>query len=445
MLSPEQKTIGRREFIKAAAALPAVGAYVAVREFTGSRVRCGIIGTGGEGQVLLESAPVNMLDVVCLADINPLHQQQGQAVIEQRWGHKLGKDDIIGDDYRKMLERSDIEAVIIATPLFLHAQMTIDALEAGKHVLCEKTMAYTVDDCRKMRDVAQRTGKTLQIGHQRFYNPLYHKAKQMIDEGLLGDIYHVRALWHRNTDWRRPVDPNWEGAFGDFVRRFGYDSVEHLINWRLYRKYSGGLMTELASHQVAITNWFFGDTRPVAVSASGGLYHYKQDGREIEDHMYVIWEYPDNRTVSYSSILTNRLDHYSEQVMGTKGTLYLTGETDVMFFPEPGAEPPKAEAAAPTEVGVQTAQAGGAVMQASDSRGADAAGSAVGGTGGGGGDIKAAYTEELKGFAHTIRNGGPNYCDAQRGLDAAIACLAANQARDEKRRVSLSEPPLAAA
>ena len=102
---------------------------------------------------------------------------------------------------KDLLARDDIEAVIIASPLWQHAPMAIAALEAGKHVFCEKTMAKTIDECIAMNDAAEASGKNLQIGHQRFYSPIYHEMYRLVMGGVLGDVLHIRCQWHRNGNW----------------------------------------------------------------------------------------------------------------------------------------------------------------------------------------------------------------------------------------------------
>ena len=132
-----------------------------------------------------------------------------------------------------------------------------------------------------------------EVGHQRFYNGVYQAAYEgIVKAGLLGELYHARLVWHRNGNWRRHIDlpsPDYDAS------RWGYPSYDHLINWRLYKKYSRGHMAELASHQVAVADWFFGATAEAAVG-SGGVYRFK-DGREVPDHTYVTLEYPGGRTV----------------------------------------------------------------------------------------------------------------------------------------------------
>lgn len=425
MLTPEQKQVGRRNFLKAAATLPVILAYGASRAIA-KPVRCGIIGGGAgdsEGRVLMENAPADVMKIVAVAEINPNNRNQALDVLRR----KFVADPKGYEDYNEMLRDADIEAVIVSAPLWKHAEMSIAALNAGKHVFCEKTMAKTMDECQAMMDTARQTGLNLQIGHQRFYNDIYHQAKKMIDEGVLGDIRHIRMLWHRNTNWRRQVQ---EPDLNFDPRTWGYESVDQWRNWRLFNKYSEGLMTELASHQIAIANWF-NNSIPRSVCASGQIALYKDD-REVWDHVYGIFEYPNDVTVTYSSIQSNDFDNYYEEVMGTKGTLILTGETDALLFSS-------LKDAKSTEVTVEKTD-GGPVMKASESRTADAAGGAsVGGGGAGGGNrVLRAYTDELRGFCETIREGAPNLCTGQDGYNAALAVLTANESIRTGKKIDLT-------
>lgn len=422
MLDEAQKQVGRRNFLKAAAAAPALGALGWSAIAGGRPLGVGIVGVGGQGGVLLEQTNSGLMQFVAVCDI--FEPNRRKAVDKCRRLH--GCEPYEYDDYRKMLERDDIDAVLIATPLWLHAPMAIDALKAGKHVFSEKTMAYSVADGQAMIAAAQSAGRVLQIGHQRRYNDLYRQAVQMVTSGLIGDVRHIRALWHRNGDWRRkvpdtPFDP----------RPWGYADMEHLINWRLYRKHSQGLMTELGSHQVDVANWITG-AHPSAVVASGGIHHYP-DGREVNDHVYAIFEYPGGLTLTYSSIQTNQFDQYYEAIMGTRGTILLQGEGEAFLF----AEADRASKA--TEVTVTSTAGGTPVLEASASRAADAsAGSAT--TQAAVASSLVPYHNELEAFAYSVRTGEPPRCGGAEALAAARAVLAANEAMQTRSRVELATP-----
>jgi predicted dehydrogenase len=328
-------------------------------------------------------------------------------------------------DYKEMLAKEDIEGVIIATPLWAHAEHTVTCLDAGKHVLCEKMMAWDVDGCERMRQAARRTGRVLEIGYQRFYSAMYQAAYEgIIKAGTLGDIYTARIAWHRNGNWRRTGDPP-TPAYDPSP--WGYKDWEHLLNWRLYKQYSRGLLAELGSHQVNIVNWFFGAV-PETVHGTGSVARWK-DGREVDDHVYATFEYPGGRTATFSSIESNAFDHYYEVFFGTKGTLVLKGEAEAYLFEEGGS-------ARPTGIEL-TAASSGPVLEASESRTADAAGQSRSATATGG-DRLAAYRHEISAFCAAVRTGAPLACGPDKAIGSAVACLRAFDAIEQKTRLSVA-------
>ena len=424
-LTPEQQTVGRRNFLKAVAGVPALaglGVAAATRgPVAGGPVKVGFIGVGGEGRVLLAQVDPAFADVKALCDINPAQLMRADEVLA-----KTGKPKATHyADYKEMLAKEDIEGVIIATPLWSHAEHTVTCLDAGKHVLCEKMMAWDVEGCERMRQAARRSGRVLEIGYQRFYSAMYQAAYEgIIKAGTLGEIYTARIAWHRNGNWRRAGDPP-TPAYDPSP--WGYKDWEHLLNWRLYKQYSRGLLAELASHQVNIVNWFFGAV-PEFVHGSGSVARWK-DGREVDDHVYATFEYPGGRTATFSSIESNAFDHYYEVFFGTKGTLLLKGEAEAFLFEEGGS-------ARPTGIEV-TAAAAGPVLEASESRVADAAGQSRSATASGG-DRLAAYRQEISAFCAAVRTGAPLACGPDKAIGSAVACLRAFDAIEQKTRLSVA-------
>ena len=162
------------------------------------------------------------------------------------------------------------------------------------------------------------------MGLQRRSSVLYQVAMEMVRKGALGKVMFVRANWHRNSNWRRPVpDPKFE----------------RLINWRMYKEYSGGLLAELCSHQLDVANWAFG-AAPVSVIATGGIDYWK-DGREVCDNVQAIYEYPEGRKFLWSGVLYNEHFQFEEEIMGDLGTLVITLGKG-MFYREPVAKVSKA-------------------------------------------------------------------------------------------------------
>ena len=207
-------------------------------------------------------------------------------------------------DYRKLLESKDIDGVIISSPLNWHAPIVLDALAAGKHVFCEKAMARTLDECKAIYDTYNQSEKVLYFCMQRMYDEKYIKGMQMIHSGLIGDVVGMRCHWFRNADWRRPV-PSPE--------------LERKINWRLYKASSGGLMTELACHQLEVCNWA-AKRMPVSIMGMGDIVYWK-DGREVYDSVNVTYRYSDGTKIAYESLIANKFNGMEDQILGSKGTM----------------------------------------------------------------------------------------------------------------------------
>ncbi len=414
-LTPEQQTIGRRNFLKALAGTPALavlGAAAAIEgPIRGGPVRIGFVGVGAQGRVLLANTLPSHADVRAICDINPTSLAKSDEIIAKQ-GRPAARHYV---EWRDMLQKEDLEAVITALPLWMHAEVAASCLEAGKHVLCEKMMAWDAAGCERMAASAESGGRVLEIGHQRRYNPIYRAAYDgIVRKGLLGDVYYARLVWHRNSDWRRKGEP----PSRDFdASRWGYPTFDHLLNWRLYWKYSKGLFAELACHQVDIANWFFG-AAPTGVTATGGLYRFNDGRREVYDHVYATFQYPHGRTATFSSIESSAFDDYYEAYFGTKATLILQREREAFLFEEGADRQPtgievssKAQAALDASE-TQTPPAGGAARQA-----------------GGREASRPSYTQfEVSGFCAAIRTRTPLACGAEDAMVSARSCILANDA-----------------
>ncbi len=305
----KQPDVTRRDFLKtaantvaAASSLAGLGApAILSAQSAGNPVRYGFIGPGTEGCTLLKFLATQTEGrCVAICDIYPPNLKKGIETI--------GSNPTPYDDYRKMLEHKDMDAVMIATPLNLHAAMIVDSLKAGKHVFVEKTMYFKEEEGDQIRQAMAANPKlVVQVGLQRRSSVLYQIAMEMIRKGALGKLMFVRAQWHRNSNWRRPVpDPK----------------LERQINWRMYKEYSGGLLAELASHQTDVANWAF-ESEPISVYATGGIDYWK-DGRETCDNVEAIFEYSGGRKMTWSSILYNAHLDFNEQILGDRGSLIIT-------------------------------------------------------------------------------------------------------------------------
>lgn len=294
-------SISRREFVSGAAALSglvALGIPVLGKPLSSNDViQVGLIGCGARGSglaALMQSMPE--LKLVACCDIQPGNLANGMS--------KADKSAKAYSDYRKILEDKNIDAVVIATPLYLHYPMSVAALAAGKHVYVEKTMAYDIpqslDLVRKLKD----SELVFQIGFQYRYYGLYRKVKEIIDQNWLGKITHFECQYNRNSNWRYPVkDPK----------------MERVVNWRMYKESCGGPLSELCAHQIDMVNFLL-NNHPLKVTAIGGVDYWK-DGRETYDNIRAIYEYPNGIKSSVTSVLSNAYNGYNIRILGDKATV----------------------------------------------------------------------------------------------------------------------------
>jgi predicted dehydrogenase len=486
-LKPEEKEAGqktyadavvsRRGFMKgflaagAAAAVVTPAVYFGYKEWEGRPVKAGLIGAGDEGGVLAGEHPKDYLQFIAYSDIRPYNQERifkGEPTGPRKgfnaiYGSEAKKNITLYEDYHKLLENPDIEAVVIALPLHLHAPVAIAAMRAGKHVLCEKLMAWNVGQCKDMIRVAKETNRILTIGHQRHYSLLYAHAVELLasdrdpdlkdEDRLIGDIRHIRAQWHRNNSWLYPADyAAWpeklaagvpqpkirDGWFPPVLERdfaalagdekklheYGFKNMQELVRWRLYDRTGGGLMAELGSHQLDACSIFLNKVHPLSVQAVGGKFFYRdawEPGREADDGVFVTFEFPgpnhakdkdDIVVVTYSSVNTSSFGGYGEVVMGSRGTLVVEEERDIMLLPE--KNPFKKAGDKPTTQTVSTAGGGKPAVDSSSTTGGSGPAVAVPGTPSGG-PVSRGYTEEMAHFAHCVRM----FQKAQKASDTA--------------------------
>lgn len=271
------------------------------------RVNIGFIGPGSRGKELIRQLlRTPGVEIAAQCDVyEPRFAEVNELV---------GKNVPSYKDYRELLQRQDLDAIFIATPPLFHASYSIAAMQSGRPVYCEKTIGFTPADCTNLVDAAARTGQILQVGHQMRYGSWIADSVARIRRGDIGEPTHVYGYWHRSDNWRREV-PN--------------PSLEHLMNWRLYRESSGGLLEELGSHHIDIANWVFGEQpQTVTGTTSIAVYH---DGRTVGDNVQAVFGYTKGRRMFFSSLTDNGLMADQVWVYGTDGSLQITLE-DATFY-----------------------------------------------------------------------------------------------------------------
>ena len=292
----------RREFIGSAAAATALAAApgaisAKTSELDGDVLRTGHIGTGRQGQKLLRLAhELPGYEVGAICDNLPFRLDEAREIV--------GDGPHAVDNYRRVLDDPDIDVVFIATPLYFHAEPLLAALDAGKHVYCEKVLVKGLDQIETVKPVLAETKQIVQVGYQHRYSNMLRRVARIIESGKIGSISRVECQFNRNGDWRRRVpSPEYERA----------------VNWRMYREYSSGLTAELSSHQMDIVQWLL-DSRPRSVAGFGGIDFWK-DGRTTYDNTNLLINYENNVDVTYTCLTTNAFGGFRMTFLGTKGTI----------------------------------------------------------------------------------------------------------------------------
>lgn len=307
----------RRDFIRTGSLLAGSALTIPITglgSIFGDRVyKVGILGYGDRGSGLhnIFNQLPEKFQVTAVCDSLDFRLDNAK----KKWS---GKKINYYSDYRKMLEEKDLDIVVVSTPLNGHFEQGKATIEAGKHLYIEKTMTFTADQAVQLVDIAKRHPKqVVQVGHQYRYSPLYFRVKEMINNGYLGKVTQVDARWDRNHNWRRAVHS---------------PELERLINWRMYREYSGGLAAELLSHQMDFIHWAF-DSVPSTVYGTGGIDHFK-DGRETFDNIQVSLRYAEEGMIgSFGATCSNKHEGYHFKIKGTKGMVSLLMDEGI-FYPE---------------------------------------------------------------------------------------------------------------
>jgi predicted dehydrogenase len=323
--------IDRRSFLRSTAAVGAglvfspmvSGAADDVKK--ADNINVALLGAGAQGQILIDAGlkiPGLRFKAVC--DIWADYNQKRASRYLKTYHHENNTY----LDYREMLDKEkDLDAVIIATPDFWHAEHTIAALKAGLHVYCEKEMSNTLEGARKIVQAANETDRLLQIGHQRRSNPRYiHCYEKLIKEAkLMGRITTVNGQWNRaaRPDIGTPKKYVIDQAT---LEKYGFKDMDQFRNWRWYKGLGGGPIVDLGSHQIDIYNWFL-EAKPKSVIAGGGTDYYDKETHQWYDNVMAIYEYQTSSgTVRafYQTITTNSSQGYFESFMGDQATLVIS-------------------------------------------------------------------------------------------------------------------------
>lgn len=332
----------RRHFLAAAAASPLL-AQVRARS-AHDQIQIAIIGAGGQGTGDVQSSIAGGAKLVAASDI-----YQGRLT---RVNEVFGKDVFVTRDYREVLARADVDAVIIATPDHWHQKIAIDAMNASKDVYLEKPMVQLIGDGQPLIDAQRKTGRILQVGSQRVSSIVYQKAQELMQSGAIGQLNMVEAWWDRNSAigaWQYSIPPDATPDNIDWDRFLGRApkvpfEPTRLFRWRNYRDYGTGVAGDLFVHLFSGMHFVTGAIGPTRVYAAGGLRFWK-DGRDVPDVLLGLYDYPQTaRHPAFNLALrVNFVDGGAEnsgfRFIGTEGILAIGNGVKVSKTPreaEPG-------------------------------------------------------------------------------------------------------------
>lgn len=338
------QTVPRRRFLQTTATAASALTFAPLTSFgaigANDRIRFAVIGCGGMGtghlHSLMKRSTEDNIKVIAVSDVYQRRLTRAKKICQ-------GEGYL---DYRKVLERDDIDAVLIATPDHWHAKISIDAMDAGKHVYVEKPMTHTVEQALALRDAVKHTGRILQVGPNGTASDSYWKAHEAIKGGRIGQVTWAHGSYNRNArvclfNDHQKVDPAagpdktgedyidwdmWLGHQWNLAPKIPWNA-EHFFRFRKYWPYNGGVATDLLYHKLApllIAIAGPNGEYPLRVNANGGLY-VEKDGRDIPDTFLMTADYPSDWSLFLVSTLTNDAG-LPDRIYGKYGTMELGGE-----------------------------------------------------------------------------------------------------------------------
>ncbi len=291
-------------------------------------IQIALIGAGGQGQYDTRVAvQVPGVKLVAVADCYDGRLARSKEV----WGNDI----LATRDYREVLARTDIDAVIIGTPDHWHRQASVDAMKAGKDVYCEKPMIHVYEDGPAMIEAARATSRILQVGSQRVSSIIYSKAKDLLSSGAIGQLNMVTAHWDRNSSmgaWNYTVPPDASPETCDWTRFLGTApsipfNSEHFFQWRKWKAYGSGVAGDLFVHLFSGTHFITQTNGPLRAMATGGLRFWK-DGRDAPDVLVGLFDYKEGFNLS---LRVNFVDGGEESealiFTGSEGTMEIQGDS----------------------------------------------------------------------------------------------------------------------
>lgn len=404
--------MNRRDFLQAASAATLASSSLGRAATPAVKpVRLGVIGAGSRGQEdMRQFLQVPGVSITAICDVYPPRYAQVNRL--------CGREIPATANPLELLERNDVDAVLIASPVGLHAEHVIAAARSGRPILGEKALGFTAEDNQRILAEVLRAKVLFQIGHEYRYAPWVKESMRRVHAGEIGMPTHVSAYWNRNGNWRRAVPTPDPGG-----------KLERLINWRLYRETSGGLGTELGSHHIDIANWVFGE-QPESVLGTNSIVVY-HDGRTVGDNVQSVFNYSRGRRLTFTSITDNAKNGNELWIYGTEGSVQITIEDATFYYEKNKSNKPSADKAVSKTIVERGVVTGASYSTANEMpyRGPGErvdTGSSVDPT-----------LESIRSFIGAVRGENAIDADAHVGFASGIACAVAHDAVFAEQRMPI--------
>jgi predicted dehydrogenase len=326
--------IKRRTLLASGAAMPAAS-YSRVLG-ANDRIGVGLVGCGGRGRYDMELFQKEGAEVRALCDVWPrrIEQARENAPRAKAYG-----------DHRELCENKDVDVVLVGTPDHWHADVSIDAMDAGKDVYCEKPLTYRREEGPRIVRAARMNNRICQAGLQQRSGPQYMKARdEYVRGGKLGRVTYVHSWWHGGTPrplklhfTQKPPDLDWARYLGQ-VKWRDWNPAQYL-HYRGFLDFGGGKITDLFTHWIDAIHMMMDNDATTAVMVAGGRYHDFKDGRDAPDTFTVTLEYRGPYTVTFESGGLNIQPDYAIELCGTEGRLLIDRNRLEFRSNEKGAEP----------------------------------------------------------------------------------------------------------
>jgi predicted dehydrogenase len=319
-----KRQVSRRRFLKTSAAtaaglagfgVPAVNALGA-----NETIQVGLIGTGGRCRALMKSlAQVPNVRMAAVCDIYDANLDAGRKLADPKA--------FATKTYKDILDRKDIDAVLIGTPDHWHVPMTVDACAAGKDVYVEKPLTHNREEGKAVIDAQKKSGRTVQVGMQQRSMPQFQKARELIQAGRLGKVHKVHLTWNRNSGGFRPPRPGIDPKTVDWKAFLGNAPPQpfnelRFRSWRWFWDFGGGILTDLMVHFIDVVHWYLDVDHPLIATSLGANYQTKGVW-ETPDTVQAVLLYPNDFQVYFEGTFCNARNGAMLEFMGTDATLYV--------------------------------------------------------------------------------------------------------------------------